>query len=133
MQPQEIFDTIAAHLFTQGKPAYEGRCVYRGDNHISCAVGYLIPEECYHPQMEGKDIEELIESYTHLSDKLPAFFSQHLKLLSELQGVHDALSSCVDQQRSKGFDKDILRIKLEDVAKKNELDASIVETLHPNP
>lgn len=41
-EPQAIFDYVANHLFTQGKPAREeggGMCRYKADDGSRCAVG----------------------------------------------------------------------------------------------
>lgn len=55
MNKQEIFETVVRHLHQQGEPAVigEGNCRYRADDGKSCAVGCLIPDDCYDPQMEG--------------------------------------------------------------------------------
>lgn len=57
MNRQEIFDTALAHLRSQGKPSLikkEGNisCQYRDLDGNMCAVGALIPDSLYHPDME---------------------------------------------------------------------------------
>jgi hypothetical protein len=60
MTPQEIFDTVAVHLMTQGKKSQgAGECLYRGPDGLKCAAGVLIPDEDYTPKMEGKPVSEL--------------------------------------------------------------------------
>lgn len=55
MNKQEIFDTVVRHLHAQGKPALnDANCRYRSDAGLSCAVGCLIPDEFYDPQMENQ-------------------------------------------------------------------------------
>ena len=94
MQPQEIFDTVATHLFTQGVQAKKYNmddvlavCQYRGPNHTKCAVGCLLPDEFYFPDMEGETISGLFSENKWV---LPDFFKPNLDLLRDLQEVHDA-------------------------------------------
>ena len=58
MKKQEVFNKVAAHLLAQGKPALKGEdCVYRSKDGLKCAIGCLIPDENYTPEMERKSIE----------------------------------------------------------------------------
>lgn len=53
MTEQEVFDKVATHLLTQGKKAEDdGSCKYRAPDGCKCAVGALIPDELYTPQMD---------------------------------------------------------------------------------
>ena len=99
MELQEIFDKVSNHLLTQNRKsitAIHGKsedCAYRGNNGASCAIGCLIPDAAYHPDMEGKNIND---------DKVwgaiyPVIGSsigrnrgcKKLNLLSDLQVIHD--------------------------------------------
>lgn len=56
---QETFDRVAQALAAQGR---QGRskgssCKYRGDDGTKCAAGHLIPDEDYHPKLEGGIVE----------------------------------------------------------------------------
>lgn len=53
---QELFDIIATHLITQTGLSIDerGKYLYRGPNGLKCAAGFLIPDEDYIPEMEGK-------------------------------------------------------------------------------
>jgi hypothetical protein len=89
--PQEIFDTVARHLFTQGTQAFDAdvaRCQYRGPNGTKCAVGCLIPDEAYDPEMEGWIAKALWQAF---KDKpgFPQWAAAEVSLLVRLQGVHD--------------------------------------------
>jgi hypothetical protein len=97
MTPQEIFDTVARHLFTQGERAgvlvaddVDGdpdfACKYRAPGGRSCAVGVLIPDKAYREDMEGTGIMGV---YTAFSGVLPGWMADNLKLLTSLQSVHD--------------------------------------------
>ena len=45
--PQEIADTVVTHLIRQGRQALRenGRCAYRTETGLSCAVGCLLSDE----------------------------------------------------------------------------------------
>jgi len=86
MTPQEIFDTVVAHLFAQKHRAFSNtRCVYRAGNGDKCAVGVLIPDDVYSPKMEGGNVEGLIDGRF----KIPDFIYDNHELLGSLQGAHD--------------------------------------------
>lgn len=63
MNPQAIFDRVVDHLRKQGRKAtrvervagVEGECAYRSDDGAMCAVGCLLTEEAYSPDLEGKN------------------------------------------------------------------------------
>ncbi len=53
--PQAVFDKIVAHLRQQGTKSLgsDGGCRYRGADGRMCAVGCLIPDDVYTPELEG--------------------------------------------------------------------------------
>lgn len=56
MTDQELFDKVARHLLTQGRKSVDGNgslCRYRGCGGLKCAIGVLIPDELYSPELEG--------------------------------------------------------------------------------
>jgi len=105
LTPQQIFDKVATHLMTQGKQAHNERneCVYRGLGGTSCAMGCLIPDECYDQGMEDRKFfptdEPGMRTGTAVSEKFPealvaagidASNAQVRRLCRHLQcGVHD--------------------------------------------
>lgn len=93
MQAQEIFDTVATHLFKQGRRATNWEmphmCSYRGAGGSKCAVGVLISDDVYDPMMEGRTIVGLVD----FGSGLPDWMGENLGLLSWLQGVHDVESN----------------------------------------
>jgi hypothetical protein len=97
MTPQEIYDTVAKHLFAQGKRSGSKRadggfqCKYRGPDGTKCAVGVLMPDEFYDPVMEGSSICGLFDPDATAEGgfPLPAWMKQNLKLLISLQDAHD--------------------------------------------
>lgn len=87
---QEVFDQIVSHLRKQScrsvaaEPNNGPTCLYRGPNGTKCAVGCMIPDEIYHPSMEGKGVTTIIKLYFGL-----LFLSLHRNLLAEMQNIHD--------------------------------------------
>lgn len=54
LTPQEIFDTVTAHLLRQNAQALVGgKCSYRAPNGKKCAAGVLIEDEFYNASCEG--------------------------------------------------------------------------------
>ena len=89
---QQLFDTVATHLRMQAGVCadVEGLCRYRGiDDDTKCAVGALIPNEVYRPDMEKKGVSALISSGL-LPAGLSEEFSTNIELLNRLQGIHDS-------------------------------------------
>lgn len=124
MTPQEIFDTVATHLFTQGRRSmHNGICVYRGENNLKCAVGILIPDSVYTPWMDSKspyglDVYSLIRKF---HKELPVWFGQNKALLLDLQEVHDAEDNWQKSVR--------MQESLQNIAKHYDLNPSILSTL----
>jgi hypothetical protein len=122
MKSQEIFDTVATHLFAQGERALAAVtppiiCAYRGGEGRSCAVGCLIPDDLYSEAMEGGGItEDFIKRF-----KLPAYFAENRRLLLNLQSVHDTKSPWVSTYT--------MQETLRTVARSFDLDSSIVDNL----
>ncbi len=87
MKPQKIFDRVATHLLTQKKKSQRGgSCLYRGPKGLKCAIGCLIPDNKYDPEMENAAVEGLFLSYPAIS-KLLGEYNENL--LVELQDIHD--------------------------------------------
>lgn len=87
---QSIFDTVAKHLLTQGEQSYDEvyGCLYRGPEGRTCAIGCLIDDKYYDPDMEGRNIDGLYDEFFGM---FPDGFFQHRKLLAALQEMHDGL------------------------------------------
>jgi hypothetical protein len=98
MNRQEIFDTVARHLLSQGKkceipttPHEDGVCMYRY-NGMACAVGVLIPDDLYNESMEGYTISVLIGTHLprrHRRYTFPDWICDNIDFIVELQRVHD--------------------------------------------
>ena len=105
MNNQEIFDLVKSHLLTQKKPAQipgGNRCQYRL-GELKCAVGALIPDSEYVPEMEFASMSSLTDIdfpgrteetkkaaklLTDLFDKLNISKDSY-PLLKALQDIHD--------------------------------------------
>ena len=69
MTMQEIFNTVCAALIAQGEKSYEFTdldttlCMYRktkvDGTVLKCAGGWLIPDEDYEEEMEGRTVGSL--------------------------------------------------------------------------
>ena len=55
MNRQQIFDAAYRGLASQNffQSRRNGWCAYRGEGGFRCAVGHLIPDEKYSPNLEG--------------------------------------------------------------------------------
>lgn len=90
MTPQEIFDTVVRHAFTQRAPARNmdpPHCRYRAEDGKKCFVGVLIPDNIYVSQMD--EVGGVNALVTRFQSTLPEWFGKHLALLEDLQEAHD--------------------------------------------
>lgn len=92
MTPQEVYDGTVRFLFTQGGPSLGSgeTCAYRGYNGRKCAIGFWIPDDHYHQEIEscgvcldGKTVNSILAPY------VPVELHEHAPLLHELQKGHD--------------------------------------------
>lgn len=88
---QEVFDIVVNHLFTQGRPAYDGDqgCMYRAPDGLCCAVGVLIPDDLYDKALEKNPSDYIIQDFF---DAGLADWREHKNLLRQLQDIHDNCS-----------------------------------------
>lgn len=88
---KEIFDVVSEHLLTQmAVSEKDQKCCYRSDSGLKCAIGVLIPDSMYTPEMDkdyGLFVGELMA--------IPAFRGQFSKYLFpvvvEKRGQHTSL------------------------------------------
>lgn len=62
MNKREVFQKVKEHLLTQREAAIgnDDECMYRADSgRLKCAVGCLIPDDLYDPDIEGVGITQL--------------------------------------------------------------------------
>lgn len=85
MTPQEVLNTMAAHLLAQGVKSIDagsGSCRYRGRDGLKCAVGALLTNKEYYPEMEGHNV-------WYIEYILPQRLVAHLGLIRSGQRIHD--------------------------------------------
>ncbi len=91
---QQTFDRVITHLVTQGQRAYDTGCKYRTSSGLKCAVGCLIPDEMYHPEMEHQSVRTLCNGFENVNALMRSLTDNgSLDLLYELQEVHDSSRS----------------------------------------
>ena len=91
MNRQAIFDKVAKHLLKQNKESSlkgELVCAYRGKGDTKCAIGCLIPEKLYTPNMERRAVRALCEQYPAFAKHIGATKRDYV-FLSNLQHIHD--------------------------------------------
>lgn len=83
---QEVFDRSAAHLLKQGEKALDsnGHCRYRGPRGLKCAVGCLIPEGNYTPEIEGLPADDPL-----VVEAVGGIGGDCIGLVLQLQDIHD--------------------------------------------
>lgn len=120
---QAIFDRVATHLLTQGrrskkfnKDSSETVCLYRGPKGTSCAVGCLIDDEAYTPDLENHVAHHFGVKAALRKSGVDVSHWTTLHLLAALQRVHDSV-------HPNGW-----RSALRDLASHYELDMKEVKT-----
>lgn len=101
MSMQDLFDRAITGVKQQGclslcpdngGGADTDGCYYRyPDNpNVRCAVGHLIPDNLYRPDMEGVGVGALLEENPHIAAAIGVTFpSDSVDLLADLQCAHD--------------------------------------------
>jgi hypothetical protein len=96
LSQQQIFDKVSTHLLAQNKRSSfikdsgQEYCRYRQDG-LMCAVGCLIPDDKYEPEMENQLVEapRVLNSLTAIVDVKD---DEVIGLLVKLQEIHDNTS-----------------------------------------
>lgn len=95
LTPREIFDHVAAHLLAQGRPALRRterhnfkQCAYRGDDGCRCAVGCLITDPNYGPELEGLGVESTKVKAALEASGVPCT-TENVAVMARLQDLHD--------------------------------------------
>ena len=87
MTNQEVFTKVKNHLLSQMKHSKNGEsCLYRGPDGLKCAIGALIPDDLYTPDLESNDIDHLLEICPEIAS---LFHGVDGELLAGLQILHD--------------------------------------------
>ena len=93
---QKIFDQVSKHLLTQMQSSISesNGCLYRGPNNTKCAIGCLIPDSLYSPDIENSIVRSLVkmEAYEKFFCELlevDKISEQDIVFLQNLQDIHD--------------------------------------------
>ncbi len=95
MNAQAVFDHVARHVLTQRRRCRRNdNCLYRDGSGAACAIGALIPQSCYVPQMEDRNLFGLVQwcwaSPFPQHHALAHCLYEHQILLTRLQRLHDS-------------------------------------------
>ena len=90
MTKQEIFNTVCEHLIKQGARSITDdpcACAYRSPTGLTCAIGCLIKDVCYTPELEGNaswahEVQNALKT-----SGIP--YDSCADLLARLQTIHD--------------------------------------------
>ncbi|CAL8475484.1 MULTISPECIES: hypothetical protein [Caballeronia] len=97
LSPKEIYERVSEHLLTQRAVSEDdnGSCRLRSPEGRKCAIGSLVRDELYEPELEGVGISY----YRHARDgrllralyasNVNAYDPNIIDLLIELEEVHD--------------------------------------------
>jgi hypothetical protein len=84
---ETLFNHIVAKMIEQGVPSYSSQtCFYRLEQdgkQLKCAVGMVLKDEDYDPQMESHGIFNLVSKFK------VDYLTGHADLLGILQNIHD--------------------------------------------
>ena len=112
---QQIYDYVGEFLIKQGRRSADdmGNCLYRGENDLRCAVGCILPDDKYKPEMEHGKVHGLVNFL------VPWYIRRYLNFLRKFQIFHDT---------SYNWDENGLKVdRLIAFGKENKLDTSKFE------
>lgn len=108
LNQQKLFNKVRKHLMAMEKQSVsEYSCAYRGENGAKCAIGILIKDKYYNPEIEGKTVanpfvkQALLDSGVDLSN---------LNLLCDLQQTHDEYFEDREERLQKVAEKHGLKV-----------------------
>lgn len=130
---QMMFNTVYTHLWNQGGPSINVQlcpetgasvtCMYRDSSGRMCAVGVLIPNEQYVPDMENTPVNRLVNNF-HLPE-----IEANVDMLHKMQMAHDHAGCEVFHNFNS--DPKVWREKLTErflkIAQQHGLDTSVIK------
>ena len=92
MDKQEIFNYVIPALIAQGGQSVDGTgaCAYRGASGRKCAIGMLIKDEFYEPELEGTSVAHYGVILALRRSSVNIFDNE--EFLHNLQRIHDSFS-----------------------------------------
>jgi len=95
-----VLHKIKAHLLKQKQQSVnrDGECMYRGDFTRACSIGCIIPDQEYHPDLEGKLIDAICMGVPSISailgdDRRILLWTNRLNALKRMQVIHDIVEA----------------------------------------
>lgn len=138
---QDAFDTVVRHLGSMKERSLRAAtspnsCAYRGLDGQMCAVGRLIRDEDYRPEMDFVDHTKRTSDVAHgtsvasldVRGLLPDYLKPHVSLLNQLQLVHDVGSNWIEGQ---GLNPYEARKDFDQIASIHGLDRAVVDEVFP--
>ena len=90
MNRQEVFNRVYKHLLTQGvKAEVRGGSRYRAPGGLKCAIGILIPDELYTPDLEDKTPTAAVVHVVLEKALGESLSTEDVQFLNDLQIIHD--------------------------------------------
>ena len=91
LSKQEIFDKVCKHLLEQGCKSMGNSqaCLYRGSNGTQCAVGCLITDEAFKPELNSLPVHNSRVREMLCQSGIDGHDAELVHLLRELQSIHD--------------------------------------------
>lgn len=132
---QQVFNQVARHLLTQGKPALNelGKCSYRTTDGLSCAAGCLISDDEYAEMSTKKAVTSATRSGRGIEDATWHALSgagyvpvEHEGLIDALQSAHDAARNEPEHQVTTYWLQ-----RLERVAREHKLHTTVLDQFRP--
>lgn len=131
---QETFDTVARHLLTQKErcaipdPRNTDAiiCQLRDPEGRKCAIGVLIPDELYRPEMEGKSVSALAREYKELAEVFEITIVPQAGIVDPREQLLDQLTEIHDS-----FMPELWASCLETTAREFNLDFGVIRELCP--
>jgi hypothetical protein len=88
-----ILSKVYIHLVSQTTRCVDldGNCLYRGDQGTKCAIGCLIPDDVYKPEMENLGVMDVLRKFPGVTTLFLGIDieSKDILFLSVLQDLHD--------------------------------------------
>ena len=114
--PEEVIRDSLPYLdsLTERSIGSDGGCAYRGMGGSMCVVGRYIPDEKYHPSIEGKTVYDILATNLPLwarTDEMPL-------VLDMLQDIHD--NGFVEERRYEAK-KLMAKYEIDDITLDGEL------------
>lgn len=111
---QTAFDTALNGIRAQGKPSLsadpvDNYCLYRAPDGSKCAIGHLIPDDKYSPDMEMGGIYQRIHEICPIIGVETADW-RTIDFLSELQKAHDRGRNAPHDQFLPGFEERMVEL-----------------------